>query len=193
MTDHIDGTPGSELVLPVPKAPFLPDDRFSIQRIGSTDNYDLTVYLFHDVIEELLFTAQFQPALKTAGFLTGGYYAGPAGRYVELRGFQDSSVIDSVRAFSRTIGMDWARLRHDRDLQESGLVPLGWFLSKPDCLGKPGPYELINHLTYFNLPYHFCLLIDPLRQVLGLYRQVDKGRLVNVGFNLIKTIQTNED
>jgi len=196
MADHLDGTPDPLSSQPIPKTPFLPSDRFSIRRIGSTENHDLTVYFFHDVIEELIYTARFQPALVTAGFLTGGYYSGPAGRYVELRGFQDSAVIDkeqAVFAFSRRLWRDWARQHQERKLRDSGLVPLGWFLSKPDCHGKPGPYELICHLTYFNLPYHLCLLLDPLEQVLGLYRQVREGYLENIGFNLIETISTRED
>jgi hypothetical protein len=193
MTDHFDGAPGPLGSLPVPKAPFLPSDRFSIHRVGTTDSSNLTVYLFHDVVEELIFSARFQPAHKTTGFLTGGYYTGPAGEFVELRGFCDSAVVDNVQTFTRRLGANWHRLRRDRELLESGLVPLGWFVSKPDCGGKLGPYELICHLTYFNLPYHLCLVLDPIRHVLGLYRQVADGRLTNIGFNLIKTTKHRED
>ncbi len=173
---------------PTPKAPFLPNDRFRIRRVGKTDDVGVTVYAFFDVIEELLYASNYLPNQASAGVLTGGYYLGPAGEFVEIRGFRDSVLIESTLAFADTLKRDWERLRTDLTLVEAGLRPIGWFLSQPGCAGQLGPFEHIVHGSYFNLPFQLLLLLDPVKRLTGLYLNGADGRLRNVGFNIIESV-----
>lgn len=183
---------------PVPKPPVLPSDRLSVRRIGELGGTRPTVYVFRDVLDELVFTARYRPLECTAGILTGGHYVGPAGPYVEVRGFCDSAVVESSHEFSQQLRQTFRSLQERADLAELGLLPLGWFVSRPGSQGRPGPFELITHCTWFNRPYHVCLVLDSEEERLGMYRQVEGCRLVNVGFNLIEPVtpppppETNE-
>ena len=171
---------------PVKKSPFLPGETIEIRRLGRLEETDLTVYIFRDVLEELIFASAFQPALTTTGILTGGFYRGPAGEYVEVRGYQDTAVVDTTRQFAERLRSDWEQLWRDRSLRQKGLLPLGWFVSRPGCAAKPGPFELITHLSYFNLRYQLFAMLDPLSRVLGVYRRLGQQRLENIAFNLIQ-------
>lgn len=198
MNDDRPGAESGPTVLPVPKSPFLPSENYDIRRLGEHDTEAPTVYIFQDVAEELIFTAQFRVAQMSVGVLTGGYYEGPAGRYVELRGFDHSRVVESMLEFAHQLRMDWPSMRQDKTLLEARLIPLGWFVSRPGCKAQPGPFELMIQLSFFNLPYHIGILIDPVSRELGVYHSGGSSRMKNVGFNLIRaaakqTEQEDED
>ena len=178
---------------PVPKKPILPSDSLTVRRVGSVNSSARSVYLFHDVAEELLFSSQFRHTLTAAGILTGGYFAGPAGEYVEVRGFHGATVLDSTLDFAEHLRRNWNDLAAYSDLVEQGLRPVGWFLSRPGCGGELGPFELIVHLSYFNLPYQVLLMLDPIERKLGLYISGENDHLLNIGFNLIEAVQGNGD
>ena len=178
---------------PVPKKPILPSDSLSVRRIGTVNNSAMSVYLFHDVAEELVFSSQFRHAQTAAGVLTGGFSSGPAGEYVEVRGFHDATVLESTLDFADHLARNWSDLVAYSDLVEKGLRPIGWFLSRPGCGARLGPFELIVHLSYFNLPYQILLLLDPVEGKVGLYIGGEDGRLLNIGFNLIEAAQENGD
>jgi hypothetical protein len=184
--EELDLDPTS--VLPVPKKPFLPGAGVSIRRLGRSETKPglPTLYVFGDVTEELLFASTFQPTQALAGYLTGGYYQGAAGRYIEVRGFHQSTVVDSSLEMARRLKQEWLALHKDPALSEAGLIPVGWFYSRAGSGARPGPFELIVHLTYFNRPYHVLWLLDPAQRLTGLYQQWPDGELCNVAFNLIE-------
>jgi hypothetical protein len=175
-------------VRPVPKKPFLPGRQVKIRRVGQPEASDLTVYVFYDVAEELVFASRFQPNVTLASLLVGGYYRGPAGLYVEVRGFRHSQIVESSLEFAAFLRRDWDRLQGDEELALAGLIPVGWSLSRPRSKARFGPFELLVQLSYFNRPYHVCLMLDPISRQAGAYRQVADGEIGNVGFNLIEPI-----
>jgi hypothetical protein len=168
--------------------------------MGETDaSAALTVYIFLDVAEELLFSARCRPSQTMTGILTGGYFEGPAGDYVEVRGFRDAVVVDSTLDYAERFSREWEMVQAAPDLVESGLIPVGWFVSRPGCRGQPGPFELIAHMSYFNLPHHQLFVMDPVSRTAGLYCQEQGGDEVygrpllrNIGFNLIETTARDE-
>ena len=177
----------------VPKQPILPSESLSVRRIGTVNNSAMSVYLFQDVAEELVFSSRFHHAQTAAGILTGGFYSGPAGEYVEVRGFHDATVLDSTLDFADHLSRNWDDLVAYSDLVDQGLRPIGWFLSRPGCSAHLSPFELIVHLSYFNLPYQILLLLDPIEAKVGLYIGGEDDRLLNIGFNLIEAVKENGD
>jgi hypothetical protein len=181
---------------PVKKAPFLPSESLAIRRLGGVEGPSgsgVKIYVFRDVLEELIFTSSFRPAQTSTGVLTGGFYEGPAGRYVEVRGYQDTAVVESTLQFAQRLRRTWVELWRDRALQEAGLLPLGWFVSRPSCDGRPGPFELITHLSFFNRPYHLMCVLDALSRRLGFYQQVGEAELANMAFNLIESAAAKKE
>ncbi|MBN1947574.1 MAG: hypothetical protein JW797_18035 [Bradymonadales bacterium] len=191
MSHNQDQPPSSASWLPIPKQPFLPDDRFRIRRIGQPDGSGFTVYLFYDVAEEILYASEYRMALNSAGVLTGGYYRGAAGPFVEVRGFQNSAVVENSLEFAHHLQNQFRPIHQDPDLIETGQRPVGWFYSHPGSGAILGPYELMVQLSYFNLPYHLCLVLDPQQRRAGLYCNVGEARLRNIGFNLIEPAVRN--
>lgn len=174
---------------PVRKRLILPGEGLTVRRLGELNPDAMTVYCFHDVSEELIFSSEFRRAHTTAGILTGGYYLGPAGEYVELRGFRDVQMLEETSEFAEHLKRDWKHIVADSSLTEKGLRPIGWFVSRPGCHAEIGPFELILHLSYFSLPYQVLLMLDPLEQKVGLYILDEADRLVNIGFNMIEAVE----
>lgn len=171
---------------PVPKPPFLPDGRLRVRRLGPPTGDGLTVYAFFDVLDELLYSSNYHRNQAAAGVLVGGYYRGPAGDYVEVRGYTDLQVIESTLEYADRLDRDWAHLNAPSAMTEAGLRPLGWFLSRAESRAQATPFESLVHLSYFNLPFHVFLMIDPASRLAGLYLSGGGDRLRNVGFNVIE-------
>lgn len=173
----------------MPKAPILPSRSLRIRRLGDPDHTVLTAYVFSDVIEELIFSSTYRGEQMAAGILIGGYYQGPAGEYIEVRGFRDDVTLDTTLDYAADLSGMWDLLMNDPELLDLGLRPLGWYVSRAGCRGQIGPFELIVHQSFFNLPCHVLLMLDPLESQLGLYAAEDGDRLANIGFNLIEAGQ----
>jgi hypothetical protein len=178
---------------PTPKTPYLPNDRINIRRLGQIDHNNITGYVFHDVIEELFFASEFRTAQITGGILTGGFYEGPAGAYVEIRGFKDYILIEDTTEFLKYLDSNWETLIKDEGLAVAGLRPVGWYLSKPDSGAELGAFEFIIQMSYFNLPYSHFVLLDPIQKKMGMYSFNEDNLMRNVGFNLIEVTSPNTE
>lgn len=177
---------------PVPRLPHLEDPRFETRRYGGPDAPPADapeLFIFHDVLAELGYRASFAPNESSACLLTGGWYLGPAGPYVEIDGFRDTVVLDRGRPGS--LGM-LDHLRAHRSLVEpqprpltGGELVVGCAQLRPGCQGRFAPEDLILMNTFFARPYHVMLLVDPRDGTLGFYARTETAQIVNVPLQVV--------
>ncbi len=173
---------------PIPKAPFLPSARVRIQHFGQRHEAGPRIYLFADVLDELTRQAAWRPD-PCVCLLTGGFYDGPAGPYIEIQGFAEAAWLEHTREAQGVFKRRYKALRETlaRDSPEQRVV--GWFHGLPGCGGQPDPEVLLVHMTWFNLPFQVCMLLDPQDERLGFFHRGPDGALHNVGFKLIALSQ----
>lgn len=170
----------------LPKPPILPSESVRIIRRGTLERAGPTLYVFADVLEEVLFHAGYrdEPSLC---LLIGGGYAGPAGRYIEVEGFAASRYVahidDAASALARAVPDLAAELTDPRE------QILGWSFGAAGSQGRMTHEALRIHMTWFNLPHQVFLSIDPASQQYGFHQRGHDGRMLNIGFNLIRAHQ----
>jgi len=173
---------------PIPRLPHLDDPRFSTRRIGDSDDRIHDIFVFRDVLAELRYRATFAPDDASACLLTGGYYVGPQGPYVEIDGFRDAVGIESplalmnhLRAHPGLIEEDARRgvAFDDRD------IVVGICEIRPESEGHLEPADFMLFNTFFPRPYQIALIIDPAKNALGFYAREPAGRIVNAPFFVI--------
>lgn len=168
------------------KAPLLPSDRIQITRLGPPGEKGPTVYIYADVLEEIIYHANYRDS-DSATLLLGGSYRGPAGEYVEIQGFAESTYLDKTLdlygIFSRSYTGVCADLAQNNPVQSV----LGWSANTRQTLAKMSRDQLIIHRTFFNAPQQIFLALDTEQEALSLYRHDETGKVFHLGFNLIST------
>ena len=167
--------------------PILPSEHVQIQRVGSLDQHNLRVYVFADVLDEIMFHAQYrkEPSMT---LLSGGSYEGPAGPYIEIQGFCESTYVDDTRSILGLLRVRYPRIIQEMEEDTSNQVILGWSHGQSGSHGRVDTDTLLVHLTWFNLQDQVFLSIDPDSEECGFYRSGPKGKMRNIGFTLIRAL-----
>jgi len=166
------------------KPPLLPSRRIRIRRFGQHDPNGPTVYVFLDVLDEIIFHARYR-AEPSAMLLTGGLFEGPAGPYVELQGFMEAMYVGSTDDWLTTLQHRYPIVRDHLQHTSPDTAILGWVHGVPGGDARIGTDALVVHLTFFNLAHQLLLAVDPRTEQLALYRRGPDGRMRNIGFNVI--------
>jgi hypothetical protein len=172
------------------KSPLLPSSDVVIERRGELGGEGPTVYVFADVLDEVLFHAGYrdEPAMS---LLMGGSYEGPAGPFIEIVGFTTSRYVDSHKEAGVEIGRHYPRMLESPDA--NGPQVLGWSYGAMGSQAGVDVDALRVHLTWFNLPQHVFLSVDPADKKYGIYRRSSTGSMVNIGFNLVRAQPSEQE
>lgn len=152
-------------------------------RRGTLERTGPAVYVFSDVLDEILFHAGYrdEPSLT---LLLGGYYRGPAGPFIEIEGFTASRYVAHVDDAAAEISRRYPSLLDE--FSSPAAHVLGWSFGDPESDGEMTAQALRVHLSWFNLPHQVYLSIDPKNERFGFHQRGPDGAMVNVGFNLVR-------
>jgi hypothetical protein len=181
---------------PIPRLPHLEDPHISARRFGSsalplplspTATAPNDVFIFRDVLEELFYRGLYEPTSGSFLTLTGGWYVGPFGPYVEIEGFRDA-----VHAPSTLGLLDY--LTDHRALWPSPPkhdppIALGGCLIAPRGGALFGPDEVLLCNSLLTRPCHVLLIIDPVGDRFAFYGRDPHGRFLNLAFWLLDDLQ----
>lgn len=174
---------------PTPKAPLESSKRVQIIPHGSDElagDDELHIYVFEDVLDELLLQAVYRPE-PCVTLLLGGFHKSPTGQlWVEIGGFDRATYVEDYKHALELFGSHYPRLRQDLADNDHKQVVLGWSLGMPDGGAKLEPDAAFIQLTFFNLAHQLCLIMDPITEQLGFYRRGKDGHFKNVAFKLIR-------
>lgn len=169
---------------PIQKPPLLPSARVHIRHFGERDAEGPMIYIFADVLDELLLQASYRGDPCVA-VLVGGHYMGPAGAYIEIQGFAETSWLERTRDAVSYLQRRHQALRQSLAAEAPGQQILGWSHGLPGSGARMDEETLLVHLTFFNLPHQVCLVSDPEAEAAGFYRRDRQGTIRNIGFKLI--------
>ncbi len=144
----------------------------------------LQVYLWAPVVTDLLKAARRRPRVFQTALLVGSVCAGPAERFLEVRGYIDLERHDDFQDFIRTLEESWTILNNRIARQDEPFVLAGWALlaSQEKPLGKS---LQMTHRSFFNLPYQNLLTVDPKKEELVLYGYDETGYLAPIGYKVV--------
>lgn len=170
---------------PLRKPPLLPSSRIRIRRFGQHDTDGPTVYIFLDVLDEIIFHTRYRQGDQSAMVLTGGLFEGPAGPFVEVQGFMEAMYVGSTADWLTTLQHRYPIVRDHLQHTSPQTSVLGWMLGVPGGRATMDASALVVHLTFFNLPHQLLLAVDPISGEMAVYRRGPDGRMRNIGFNVI--------
>lgn len=176
---------------PTPRLPLVEHPLFTTRRVGSPPAAELPeIFIFSDVLEELCYRAAYAPDETSVSLLTGGYYVGPYGPYLEIEGFRDSLATEGPLDFLDYIQHHPALLDPPPSpALETPVYLLGCAFARPGCEGRMAPEDLILFNTLFNHDHHTLLLIDAPGDVFSFFlRDGIHGRFHNCPVTLLSAV-----
>lgn len=144
------------------------------------------VYLWGDVIEELVYAALERPDVMQSALLSGQHYQGPDGPFVEVRGYADLSRYDSASEILRELNDDWTLLNNRVERQGEGLRLVGWALLEARATNQLSRAAQVVHRTFFNLGFQLLVEVDPAERRIAVYGFDERGCLINTPFYLVR-------
>ncbi len=163
------------------------NDQIVVNLHGTGNNRRVEVYIFQDVVDELLFTAQ---KLESAGILCGSWCVCEQTRsddepkeFVEITSYRDVYPIKNSLQYA-------AMLRRSLSVTDStdfGNV-LGVVLLSTSTRSVKLEDVLLMR-TYFNLTYQVCFLVDAEKSSLRCYYLTESGQFEETGFYIVSLKQ----
>jgi|GEM_PF-6567282 len=144
----------------------------------------INVYMWADVLHELMRAASRRPDVMQTAILVGNVCAGPAERFLEVRGYLDLDRYDDALDFARNINEEWTTLVNRAQRFGERMSILGWAAMRADENRLERDLQLA-HRSFFNLPYQLLLTINPKSEEVALYGFDETSHLVQVGFQLV--------
>lgn len=174
---------------PIEKAPPLPSESLRLRRFGQPDPDGRRTYVFFDVFDELIFHAKYRAGVDSAALLVGGAYMGPAGPFVEIRGFVEATYLRTLDGWMRLLRDRYREIWRSVRAGDPTQSIVGWSHGSPGS-GAVMSAELLRvHLSFFNLPHQVFVSVDSASEEIALFRRQPEGPMANVGFNAIARIE----
>ena len=136
-----------------------------------------TLFLPTDVAREIAYAARFRPGSYQAAVLLGA--TTEDGR-TDVRAYTDLSTLDGPFIFLRDMLSDWDSVGRRAKRLAPELDVVGWVSIWPGREAELGTVESMVHRTFFNLPHHVSLCVDPDSERLVAYRTSAGGEPVPV-------------
>ncbi len=153
--------------------------------MGARRGDGAALYVWADVIEELVYAALHAPHTRQAALLLGGAWQGPNGDFVEVRGFSSLMKGDVDADFATELADDWRLLNNRASRIGEGMGVVGWATMREGISGRLASSVQMLHRSFFNLPFEVMLALDSVDKTVGAWAVDRSGYLINVGFNLV--------
>ncbi len=168
-----------------PKSPPVSTSKVLVHSFGAEPSQELGVYLFADVLDEILFHATYRDEPATT-LLLGRSYQSPEGQnFVEIQGFTEAFYGYTGQHLARIVPDYYARAAKDLPGGENAPRILGWSHSHRDQHATMTRAHALTHLSLFNLSDQIFLSIDPQHETIAVYGRTPQGSFQNLGFHLV--------
>ncbi len=152
--------------------------------VGDEPEQPVRYFVYADVLEELVKAARYRSEHATA-VLLGEYCVDRKGPFVEVTAFCDLQYLyggDSVELTQPTV-----RELLESDRQEGAAKDhiVGVFAARPGGGGHLDEETARLHLSLFNVPFQVAVVIDGVKDRLGLYARAPGERFFNAAFSLV--------
>lgn len=167
-------------------------DALQTRAFGEMIGDDVRVFLYEDVLDELLFAATYHDAPSFA-LLLGAFAVDKAGPFMEVTGFSSFQQLGDLDDLYQEI-----KPEIDEVIGEfgSGRQPLehvvGLFVGAPGSHGKL-PAEVARvHLSLFNIPYQVVAVVDPENNSFGLHARPPSSSFYNLPFWTVRDLEDSD-
>ena len=143
-----------------------------------------TIYIFEDVLDQMLRHFERDLRREQGGLLLGGLHE-DRGVYVEVRGFLPATGAQARATSLRFTHATWAAMNRRAEEDFPGELVLGWVHTHPGLGVFLSSYDLFIHRHFFSQPWHIALVIDPRKDELGFF-QWHGQRVVDCGFVCVR-------
>jgi proteasome lid subunit RPN8/RPN11 len=143
-----------------------------------------TIYVFEDVLGQMLGHFEQDLYREQGGFLLGGLHRDRR-EYVEVRGFLPASAVESRRTSLTFTHATWAAMNRRAEQEFPGELVLGWVHTHPGLGVFLSSYDLFIHRHFFSQPWQIALVIDPRADQLGFF-QWHGEQVIDCGFFCVR-------
>jgi proteasome lid subunit RPN8/RPN11 len=105
---------------------------------------------------------------EQGGILLGECYEYKDQSAVRVTGAVPVASDESTEFSVRFSASAWAEI--ERELQERGAKKVGWYHTHPGITAFFSETDRLSHSTFFNLPWHIGVVIDPVTHDVAIYR-----------------------
>lgn len=162
------------------------DPALQVEGFGVPEADQVRVFVYGDVLDELLYAADWQKK-PAAAILLGAFAVDDTGPFMEITGFSDFQQIDAIDELFEALRSPLDELLKDlsarRELQEH---VVGFFVSAPGSGGEL-PEEVARvHLSLFNIPYQVAAVADVDAGQFGMHARPPAASFYNAPFWLVR-------
>lgn len=137
--------------------------------LGNIHRDTIPIFVFEDVLEEILEFSEGDLSREVGGFLLGGLHTDRV-LYVEVRHFLPALAAES-RAASLTFTHEtWASMTRQVEREYPDEMVVGWQHTHPGFGIFLSGYDLFIHRNFFNHPWQIAMVVDPKRHELGFFQ-----------------------
>jgi len=150
------------------------------RRVGTLYPDAPAVYVYDDVVAEVVRHSEADLKRESGGFLLGGLHQDRQ-VYVEVRAFLPATGTVSS-ATSLTFRHDtWAEMTRRAEADRPGELVVGWQHTHPGLGVFLSAYDVFIHRNFFSQPWQIAMVVDPCGRQLGFF-QWRRGSVVDCGF-----------
>ncbi|MCL2326134.1 MAG: hypothetical protein FWC40_06545 [Proteobacteria bacterium] len=170
-----------ETLGPRPKAKRVSGTRLEVRFQGPETARELDVFVFSDVLDELVFSAV---SRRAAGILTGQWYLSDKPEdtphdFIEVAAFRDIYPVDNSLDYATYLRRNRGLLRSQAQERVLGVVHM-----MPD--ETPVFLEdIFLQRTYFNLPFHIAMFVFGDGSPSRCFAMTDEGHMFEIGFYVV--------
>lgn len=151
--------------------------------MGEITGGEVRFFLYHDVLDELAFAADYRPECSSA-VLLGAFAVDEQGPFLEVTGFSHlrylpslDDLYDEVKPALDDLAAELSG-RPDSDLVHI----VGIFVGAAGSRGRLPVEVARTHLSLLNVPYQLAAVVDPDAGQIGLYARTPGGPFYNSPF-----------
>lgn len=141
------------------------------------------IFIYADIVDEILDFSHRQLERETGGFLLGGVYKDRS-TYVEISRFLPAKQTDSAFASLTFTHDTWSNLNRQISQEFENETVVGWHHTHPGFGIFLSRHDLFIHRNFFSQPWQIAMVVDPRRQELGFFSWMG-NEIVNCGFVLV--------
>ncbi len=164
----------------------IPSDNVAARarRIGTLHSDAPAIYVYDDVLADVIRHSETDLKRETGGFLLGGLHYDKE-VYIEVRAFLPATATAS-RATSLTFThRTWAAMTRRTEADYPGELVLGWQHTHPGLSVFLSAYDVFIHRHFFSQPWQIALVVDPCSRRFGFF-QWHGGEVVDCGFVYVR-------
>lgn len=155
-------------------------DGVKVFRFGAERDFPIDLYIYRDVLDELVFAAGYEEAPSIA-IVTGGFGVSGGRGFVEMNGFEEFAYIEGEFEPFEALAEGCRRLQQDSDDE----YPVALFCSLRDSHALIPPEFARLHLTFFNVPFQPLVMLDPTADEVAFYARAPRRGFVDTPIHVV--------